>query len=44
MPFSKIIDNIMELAAEDAYPQYVFSPSPKFVIEFVEADTITIAW
>lgn len=44
MPLSKIIENIINLAAEDAYPQYVFSPSPKFVIEFVEPDIITIAW
>ncbi|KPN95085.1 hypothetical protein AO843_21550 [Lysinibacillus sp. ZYM-1] len=44
MPLSKIIENIIDLAAEDVYPQYVFSPSPKFVIEFVETDLITIAW
>lgn len=44
MPLSKIIENITDLAAEDSYPQYVYSPSPKFVIEFVESDLITIAW
>lgn len=44
MPLSKIIENIVGLAAEDVYPQYVFCPSPKFVIEFVEPDIITIAW
>ncbi|BDH61627.1 hypothetical protein MTP04_17570 [Lysinibacillus sp. PLM2] len=44
MPLSTIIENIINLAAEEAYPQYVFSPSPKFVIEFVEPDLITIAW
>lgn len=44
MPLSKIIENIIHLAAEDAYPQYVFCPSPKFVIEIVEIDLITIAW
>ncbi|MDM5335108.1 hypothetical protein QUF56_18075 [Ureibacillus composti] len=44
MPLSTIIENIINLAAEDAYPQYVFSPSPKFVIEFIEPDLITIAW
>ncbi|MGE6514141.1 hypothetical protein [Lysinibacillus sphaericus] len=44
MPLSKIIENSIDLAAEEAYPQYVFSPSPRFVIEFVESDLITIAW
>lgn len=44
MPLSKVIENIIHLAAEDAYQQYVFCPSPKFVIEFVEPDLITIAW
>lgn len=44
LPLSKVIENIIYLAAEDAYPQYVFCPSPKFVIEFVEPDLITIAW
>ncbi|MFF2176034.1 hypothetical protein ACFVT8_06185 [Lysinibacillus sp. NPDC058147] len=44
MPLSKIIENIIHLAAEDAYQQYVFCPSPKFVIEFVKPDLITIAW
>ncbi|MFY0519832.1 hypothetical protein ACOMCU_18680 [Lysinibacillus sp. UGB7] len=44
MPLSKIIENSINLAAEEAYPQYVFSPSPRFVIEFVESDLITIAW
>lgn len=44
MPLSKIIENIVGLAAEDVYPQYVFCSSPKFVIEFVEPDLITIAW
>ncbi|MEY9979221.1 hypothetical protein [Lysinibacillus sp. RC79] len=44
MPLSKIIENIIHLAAEDSYQQYVFCPSPKFVIEFVEPDLITIAW
>ncbi|MFJ7887848.1 hypothetical protein ACIQYL_07180 [Lysinibacillus xylanilyticus] len=44
MPLSKVIENIIHIAAEDAYQQYVFCPSPKFVIEFVEPDLITIAW
>ncbi|MCH7322580.1 hypothetical protein LZ480_11820 [Solibacillus sp. MA9] len=44
MPLSKIIEDIIDLAAEDAYPQYVFSPLPKFVIEFIEPDVITVAW
>ncbi len=44
MPLSKVIENIIHLAAEDFYQQYVFCPSPKFVIEFVEPDLITIAW
>ncbi len=44
MPLSKVIENIIHLAAEDSYQQYVFCPSPKFVIEFVEPDLITIAW
>lgn len=44
MPLSKVIENILHLAAEDTYQQYVFCPSPKFVIEFVEPDLITIAW
>ncbi|GAB0167742.1 hypothetical protein LSPCS325_11790 [Lysinibacillus sp. CTST325] len=44
MPLSKVIENIIHLAAEDAFQQYVFCPSPKFVIEFVEHDLITIAW
>ena len=44
MPLSKIIENIINLTAEDVYQQYVYSPSPKFVIEFVEPDLITIAW
>ncbi|MDN4609241.1 hypothetical protein [Sporosarcina highlanderae] len=44
MPLSKVIENIIHLAAEDSYQQYVFCISPKFVIEFVEPDLITIAW
>ena len=44
MPLAKIIEQIVPLAAEDAYLQYVFSPSPKFVIEFIEPERITIAW
>lgn len=44
MPLSKIIENITDLAAKDAYPQYVFSLSPRFVIEFVQTDLITIGW
>ena len=44
MSLTKIIENIIELAAEDSYPQYVFCPSPKFVIELVEPKQITIAW
>lgn len=44
MPLSKVIDNIIHLAAEDSYQQCVYCPSPKFVIELVEPDLITIAW
>jgi len=44
MPLSKVIENIIHLAAEDSYQQYVFCPMPKFVIEIVEPDLITIAW
>lgn len=44
MPLPKVIENIIHLAAEDSYQQYVFCPSPKFVIEFVEPELITIAW
>ncbi|KQL34391.1 hypothetical protein [Psychrobacillus sp. FJAT-21963] len=44
MPLSKVIENIAYLAAEDSYQQYIFCPTPKFVIEFVEPDLITIAW
>jgi len=44
MPLYKVIEDIFHLAAEDAYQQYVFCLSPKFVVEFVEPDLITIAW
>ena len=44
MPLSKVIENITHLAAENSYQQYVFCPIPKYVIEFVEPDLITIAW
>ncbi|WP_025784355.1 hypothetical protein [Sporosarcina sp. D27] len=44
MRLSKVLENIAHLAAEDSYKQYIFCPTPTFVIEFVESDVITIAW